>query len=230
MGPRRVKFSIKRSYKPKRKYKAKKKTMPLRRGVNMGLGFPKQLLVKQRYRDTILLTSTAGALSHHHFNLNNLFDPDRTGTGHSPMYFKQYMNIYNHYTVLGAKMSVKFFLSEGNSGPIEVCLWQNDDAVVTPVTMSGIREQSKAKQGSVILNGNGAQKTLSLFYSTKKTFGGNPLSNFSLRGDITSGPPEASIGSISFRSTDSVTTQQVWAAVSIDYVSMYNELKDLIRS
>ena len=48
-------------------------------------------------------------------------DPNHTGVGHQPLYFDQLMTIYNHYIVIGAKITVKFTAYPATI-PVNVCL------------------------------------------------------------------------------------------------------------
>lgn len=42
------------------------------------------------------------------FSANGLYDPNITGVGHQPLGFDQLMLMYNHYTVIGARITVDF--------------------------------------------------------------------------------------------------------------------------
>ncbi len=44
-------------------------------------------------------------------NLNSLFDPNRTGSGHQPMGFDTVASLYNRYRVLKVRVTVKFIAS-----------------------------------------------------------------------------------------------------------------------
>jgi len=54
--------------------------------------------------------TTAGAYV---YSANGLFDPNVTGTGHQPMGFDQLMPMYDHYTVMGAKITVNWDNASG---------------------------------------------------------------------------------------------------------------------
>jgi len=70
-------------------------------------GFPKSKVVTMRYADSgeITLNSTPGALSYQKYRANSIYDPDFTGGGHQPMGYDQWNQNYNHYVVLGAKIT-----------------------------------------------------------------------------------------------------------------------------
>jgi hypothetical protein len=217
----------KRSFK-KKTYKKTKK-MRLKTGVDMGLGFPKSLMVKQKYTDTIILSSPGGAIASHQFILNSLYDPNFTAVGHQPMYFDQYMAVYNHYTVVGCRITATFVPYESNGVPVIVALWQNDDLTITPAGMEFQAEQSKSKT-YLLGDGGNASKTLSLNWSARKTFGPNIMSNSLLRGDATTSPSETTVAVLSLQSADRVTATNTAVQINMEFISIYNELKDISGS
>ena len=145
------------------------------------------------------------------------------------MYFDQYMSIYNHFTVLGAKMKVTFSSYDTNVVPLSVGLWQNDDLSITPTTFQGQVESSKGKQ-AVIGTGGDSKAVLELRWSAKDTFGRSPLSDTSLRGDALANPTETSVGVIAIQAGDRVTSTQCIATIEMEFISCFFELKDLISS
>lgn len=61
------------------------------------------------YGQHIRLDPSAGGIADSHvFSANGCYDPDVTSTGHQPMGFDQLMPIYDHYTVIGAKIQAEF--------------------------------------------------------------------------------------------------------------------------
>lgn len=71
-------------------------------------GFPASVVVKLRYVDTgITIDPTAGGMAQHVFRANSCFDPDYSSIGHQPCGYDEWSSIYNTYTVLGAKFTLK---------------------------------------------------------------------------------------------------------------------------
>jgi len=64
--------------------------------------------VSLKYHSEIVLDPSTATPAWHVFSANGLFDPDITSTGHQPYGFDQYMAQYNHYTVVGAKITVHY--------------------------------------------------------------------------------------------------------------------------
>ncbi len=61
--------------------------------------FPYKLSTKLKYHTNTNFNPAAITYSHN-WNANSLFDPDRTGTGHQPLYFDQLCpTVYNRYRV-----------------------------------------------------------------------------------------------------------------------------------
>ena len=106
---------------PRRKQNNKKTTRRNRRRVpksvprNLSLGptYPNGLIAKHKYtmNKTLQATYVAGDIpgtALQSFRTASLFDPDRTGTGHQPLFFDEMAAIYKQYRILGAKCRVRF--------------------------------------------------------------------------------------------------------------------------
>lgn len=70
----------------------------------------KQQRVKFVYGDQLtgVTLSTAGSLFKLQFNMNSIYDPYYTGTGHQPRGYDQLSQLYEKYTVLNARAKVTF--------------------------------------------------------------------------------------------------------------------------
>lgn len=212
-----------RKYAKKRAFGNSDRNVP-RSLVNAGLGFPTKMMAKLKYQETVVAT-TSGPLAHVQYILNGLFDPNFTGGGHQPLYFDQYMQLYNHYLVIGAKVMVRIIPYESNTVPIKITLWQNDDTTITPATYYAAAEQSKAK--SKIIGSTGDQiTTMDMGWSAKKTFG-PPMANTLLRGNVSANPQEQSVAVFSLESVDGATTGSVALQIYIEYQTIFTELRDI---
>lgn len=94
---------------PSRKRRANNKP----RMLSLGPTFPNGLIAKHKYTDQLVLSAgytnndiPASALQS--FRAASLFDPDRTGTGHQPLFYDEMSLVYNQYRVLGAKIRLRF--------------------------------------------------------------------------------------------------------------------------
>lgn len=220
------KSTKKKTYK-KRTYKKRPQQKSI---VNLGTAFPKKVMATLKYSETLQLYSTTGALSKYFYNMNGLYDTNQTGGGHAPMYWNQFITIWRHYTVIGAKMTVKFLPIESNTMPIRAVLTLSDDATMAPTTIDGIEEQTQSKGTIISSGGNSPLTVLTLNWSAKKTFGGSVLGNDQLQGSSTSNPVELSTGCISIQSADGITSTTCIAVVNIEYITIFDELFDHVQS
>ena len=147
-----------------------------RRSLILG-GFPTSKMVRFRYVQQITLNASAAAAAVHVFRANSLYDPDSTGTGHQPANFDRWTNIYDHYTVVGSRIRVKFTPSTTNNNTpaiIGIVLsdsgseisgnnWSTEDLLEKRLT--------KASWRSVGYVGNPSVPRVAKNFSARKFFG-----------------------------------------------------------
>lgn len=111
--------SGKKSYSGRRysPYAKRRKTASYARATNVTrnlsvprgiVGFPSSLQTKLRYHEGMTFASAAGVVSQNVFRANSLFDPNETGTGHQPMFFDQFAQVYARYVVKRSTIKVTF--------------------------------------------------------------------------------------------------------------------------
>lgn len=108
--------------------------------VKTGLGFPKKMIMTHRYCANQSVQSSTGVMANYVFSCNGMYDPDITGTGGQPLYFDQMTAIYNHYTVIGSKVTIKVLNASPSTGIIGCGILINDDTATTPTTLEGMNE------------------------------------------------------------------------------------------
>ena len=84
--------------------------------VNKSLGplLPAQrYITSMKYSQTFTISSALGAVQR--FNLNNIYDPDRTGVGHQPYGYDQLGAIYNRYRVIACHWAINVYPSTGTA-------------------------------------------------------------------------------------------------------------------
>lgn len=69
--------------------------------------FPTQMSAILRYSDQIVLDADTATPARHQFRCTSIFDPDYTSTGHQPFGHDQYGQLYNHYIVDKAIITVR---------------------------------------------------------------------------------------------------------------------------
>lgn len=105
---------------PKRRFKKKKK--PRISGSlnynNTYCPFPSKLVTNMKYVESVQVNPTALTYAYA-WNMNSMFDPNRTGTGHQPMYRDTLATVYNRYRV--RKCSYRITVSNLNT-PARICI------------------------------------------------------------------------------------------------------------
>jgi hypothetical protein len=89
----------------------RKSTVP--RMLSLGPTYPNGIIAKHKYTDQLVLSGTytqsdIPSTALQSFRAASLFDPDRTSTGHQPLFYDEMALIYNQYRVLGAKCRIRF--------------------------------------------------------------------------------------------------------------------------
>jgi hypothetical protein len=119
-----------------------------------GIGFPDRLSCKLRYSQKSVFASSA-APSAQVFNINSVFDPDQTGTGHQPSYFDILSSCYSRYWVRGAWAKVTL-TNQSSSVSFDAVAAYSDNNASTQ-TVEAISESRYAKD--VTLGTTGAIST-----------------------------------------------------------------------
>lgn len=66
---------------------------------------PASVITKLRYTDYVI---SSGATLGHVWNINSIYDPDRTGIGHQPYGHDTYETLYNRYRVISFSYDITF--------------------------------------------------------------------------------------------------------------------------
>lgn len=98
--------------------------------------FPRQMKVALRYHHGAALTTTAGTANDHVFNLNSIYDPDRTGVGHQPQGRDQWSTLYNRYRVDSTSVSIRT-IGASTHGTLTALLANNDGTTITDIDEFG---------------------------------------------------------------------------------------------
>ena len=163
-----------------------KKKYPMYRPVKVFVGkqaVPKQWFNQHRYVELQNVTLSAG-IGKYIFSANGMYDPNISGTGHSPLFYDQMTAMYNHYTVLSSKVSVEIVYN----GILAAALYCDDDTS----TQSSVNTAAEMPDAVSTLN-NGAVNKFPILYQSfnaANTYGPNPQAQDSLQGTITANPSE----------------------------------------
>lgn len=200
-------------------------------------GFPKSKMFKFRYCDSVVLNAPIGNIASHVFKANGLYDPDVTGTGHQPLGFDEASVYYNHYVVLGSKITVAFSAGSTASsyGPSQlVGVFISDDATF-PGTTSSLTEQGLTKWrylAQAQTKGNAVTKVVNRF-SAKKFFNITDIKDNieELGATVTADPNDQAQFVVWTGSMDTGTDPPfVNCFITIDYIVLMREPKSLNQS
>lgn len=199
--------------------------------TNNGLGFPRQIKTTLKYTETLKLTAASGVFTTYFFSANGAYDPNITGTGHQPMYFDQYAALYNHYTVIGSRITVRVLQDSATAVGCRVGLLQTDDSSYAGT--ADMDQIDEASMGRFRYMGVGLDHSINLGqrWSAKKTFGGSVLGNDNLQGSSSSNPTEQSYYMFCIQGLSGAsTTPTLHCTFEIEYIMIWDELKDVTAS
>lgn len=217
----------------KRRYQRKKNFQAVPRTLNP-TGFPKMLKMTHKYVETnIQLNYTAaGSVSFYRFSANNMFDPNITGTGHQPSYFDTLAGLYDHYTVIGSRITLKINPGSFTSliGPAVGVIYIDDNATSSLTRLHAVAEQASC--GPVQVFGGSNDHNNLIFrrtWSAVKAFGPNPLANDKLVGTTGGSPTEQQYFVFAYETND-LSGATIYLNVTIEYIAIWNELKEIAQS
>nr|WAE42276.1 MAG: capsid protein [Cressdnaviricota sp.] len=197
------------------------------------VGFPKRIKMTHRYTDTQHFTVPIGAgVQKWVWGANYMYDPDVTSTGHQPMWFDQMSALYNHFTVIASKITIRAAAPANAVGQAQRwCLIANDDGSTPYSNLTGVIED-RCKLRNVKYSGGVSPNTITMSekFSAKKIFGGSVLGNPQLQGTPTSDPAEGHFFMLYFEATDATQPYLVDFIVDIEYIAIWDELKDIAQS
>lgn len=206
----------------------KRETQSLRvpRGVGRtSVGFPKQLRLKHRFVVPATVTTGAGTLSTLQFSCNGLYEPSASFAGHQPMYFDTVSAIYNHFTVLSSKFTFSCYATSVYS--VLGGVYVEDDTTRTPTLALACAEQNSASYGLVAPLNAGDVKTFRKRWTATEAFGPNPLANDNLQGSSAANPTEQQHFTLFAQHTDATQIVAISGVVTIEYDTIWDELKNL---
>lgn len=136
--------------------------------------FPATVVRRLPYFETSLnLTGTGGVYSQYVFTANGLYDPNVTSTGHQPMGFDYMMALYEQYTVLSSKITVRACGNGIQAVNVGLCLSPDTVTLVVPDIVENGLMTAKVLDGRAGGGyGTGVRiKTLNLNCDVAKYFG-----------------------------------------------------------
>lgn len=228
-----------RRYNRKRNNRKRRKKASVPRMLSLGPTYPNGLIAKHKYtmNKTLNATYTANDIpgtAQQSFRTASLFDPDRTGVGHQPLFFDEMSAIYKQYRILGAKCKVRFVNMVNE--PVIVFGAHLGAPLGTGWSPSNLMERKDVKSQflSPLFAGGKNQTTMTLYYSPSKFY---KQSKAQLRadnslvgndvGDVV--PSKATYFEIALAQVDSTLgsseNHAVKIFVEIEYTAFWNDRK-----
>jgi len=192
---------------------------------------------KLRYIETITINPGAAGRAYHAFSANNLYDPNYTGTGHQPRNFDNLAAYYNHYTVVGAKMTARYIPEVAKStSSAPAYLWATITTYVDP--LAGENADASCFEGPacgkrVVVrggdDGNTAKfPTVVKQFSAKKLFGTKNIVGVTpYRASVTSAPTEEAYFTVYMQHISGNDPPVYSIEVTIDYIAVFTEPKQV---
>jgi hypothetical protein len=167
-----------------------------------------------------------------------MYDPDITGTGHQPKAFDQWMLIYNHYNVVGSKVSAKLVSTHGADNYIwGITTTPTDDQLDGKLLSYCLENRYNTGYRTIGSQySNSGQRALSNVaqtsrYSQKAQFGKNSSQKANLTGNASANPTEQQCFELWIAPVNNVATNQTASfIVTIDYLALLTEPRILAQS
>lgn len=140
----RKKRSFRRRYVRRARRSYRRRSIPSMISNTYG-GFPVSKVAKLRYSDVVTINPTAsGVAMFHAFRANSIYDPDSTGVGHQPMGRDIWAQVYNHYTVIGSKITATMVPSGTSNYQATFGITIDDNATPADQTINTLIERGNS--------------------------------------------------------------------------------------
>ena len=204
---------------------ASRAIMSLRPSVRRMFPTKKQHRTQLRYFGNFISLNPGlgGVASSHIFSANGLYDPDITGTGHQPIGFDELMALYDHYTVIGAKIRVYFNNLDSSNNQFGTVVVRDGPSASTDTRE--IVENGYVSMCHLATAGTGGDKgQVATSVDIAKFLGrSNALADSQLKGSSAANPSEQVYFHVSAFPADQVDAGNVTATVILDYDVIFHE-------
>nr|AUF34974.1 putative capsid protein [uncultured virus] len=187
-----------------------------------------------KYAERITMNPVSGGVgTSYFFSTNSLFDPNRSGLGHQPYGFDQYVGVlYDHYTVIGSKITVTA-VNRGavSTDPVIMAITERDTFTATTNIEHLIEMGNNTYTFCGVSDGGAGIATLSYNSNPAKFLGrSKPLADSELKGSVSTNPAEESFFEIVMASTGTNDPGALDVLVNIEYIAVLTEPKRFTQS
>lgn len=203
-----------------RKPRRKRKMLPLYQTL-----FPKETVAKLKYVEEVTIDATT-ALAAHVFSANGLYDPSITTVGHQPLNFDQLMAKFDHYKVIGSKITIQFAENANNTPAYcTVHLTDNGTSYLSYSNVNHLFESSNQKIGIVgmIYDNKMDMGKMTKTFSAKKFFGADRVDQSTLIGSSSANPSEQAYYEVICAPINGVDPSAQNLLCSIEYTAIFSE-------
>ena len=192
-------------------------------------GFPLRKLVKFRYVTFASINPSTSSVAYNVYRANSLFDPDYTGVGHQPSNFDRWMGIYNHFTVIGSKINVRWApTSAGSLTPAIVGVTLNDGVTdLSGLTTEDVLEKKLTRTKWRVVGSQSRDiDSVTHHFSAKKFFGkpnSSIIGDSLYRGTDAGNPTEGAYFTVFASNISGNDPDAMNLIVTIDYIAMLTE-------
>lgn len=216
-------------YKRKRKCNKKKRKYKKNYKLTVPNGMPKTGRTKLRYVENLSLTGTTGAIATSMWRANSAYDPRYASGGHQPMGYDQWTTLFNHYVVVGSKITAKF--QNSSDIPTTMCgIYLSAD---TTSVYSNWADFIEADKGNYIQTSDSERSYVATEkFSCRRFFNlVDPKDGIGRVGaGIGNDPQEGAYFVIWIQAKDAASTSTVNVTILIEYIIDFSEPKNLPQS
>jgi len=215
----------KKFYRKKKNSRFKKRRYG-KRIRSIGASIPNKMTVKLPYASQSYLNPAIGTAGVQVFRANDLYDPDFTAGGHQPRGFDQWALFYDHFTVIGAKITVRFVSMDLDYEQVAgVALM---DTTTARVNVNDYLEMDRVKYATFGSRYSGdALRTMTIKCNPSRFLGvSKPLTNPNLKGTIASSPTEDVAFHVFTQCVDETQNGgYMYYVAEIEYIAVFTEPK-----
>lgn len=160
--------------------------------------------MRLRYADTLTMDPSTGSYATFSYRANGIYDPQVTSGGHQPCGFDRWKLIYQHYVVIGSKVTATFHVNSiSSSNPSYVGIKLVTEPGVDGLaqifaaggtTISALQEQPLNNTYRTLVGGTtpgqNVSKRVRHKFSMRKCFPGCSLATAKLQGSAVKDPDE----------------------------------------
>jgi len=190
--------------------------------------FPNRYICKMKYATNI---ATAAASGSYVFNLNSLFDPDRTGVGHQVYGFDNLALLYNRYRVISCGWRVINPAGNFDGGSVMTACLPNNDLSIVFTDAGEMTENPRAKYivqnpGGPITPLKGKSYIPKLVGRTKSQY----MADDRYQADVTASPIEHALLYLQTFSSNGQPLPSINLHVVLEYTVEFFDVKHVAQS